>query len=94
MSYSVKDELEHLIRAAQVAGKHEGNDRLVKTLIRAKGVITSLENRLGDDLSARDKVALEMMPYAAQTSTDAGEVMGQAFTLADLFLEARKEVTP
>lgn len=94
MSYSVKDELENLIHAAQLAGKHEGNDRLVKTMIRAKGVIRTLENRLADTLSVRDTVALQMLPYATQSSSDAGQVMGHAFELADLFLEARKEVTP
>lgn len=89
MSYSVKDELDSLIKAGQSMGQ-AADKGILRTVIRARGLIETLEARLAGTLTARDQIALHMLPHA--TEYDDGETMGKAFMLADLFIEASKEV--
>ena len=80
MAHSVKDELDYLIRAAQAASKNDWTDSLVRTMVRAKAVIISLENRVEGKLTARDQIALAMLPGTAGIS-DPGEAMGAGATV-------------
>lgn len=90
MAHSVKDELEYLIKSLQRVGKTEFDTPMLKTLIRTKGVIVTLENRLEGKLTARDQIALAMLPGTAGID-DPGLAMAAAFKAADLFIEASKE---
>lgn len=55
--------------------------------------INALEQEATIKLQPRDKIALQLVPDLINSKDirDAGQAMGRAFELADLFLEARKE---
>lgn len=90
---SVKDKLDKWINHISANGHTISTSDILQTLTLAKQRIEKLEERNAITLTARDQIALAMLPGTAGID-DPGEAMGAAFKAADLFIEASKEVQP
>jgi hypothetical protein len=89
----IADVSRHLAaRNTMVPAQYEMNEAqwLLECVKCCRTRIVSLENDAAVKLQARDKIALQLLPYIPDFD-DMGQAMGRAFELADLFLEARKE---
>jgi hypothetical protein len=79
--------IDEAIRIMSAASGSKGADRINAILTRAKNYIASLHREKARSLTARDTVALAMVPHVIGDFSKE-EVMAEAFLLADAFLLA------
>jgi len=89
----IADVSRHLnARNTTVLAQYEMNEAqwLLECVKSCRDRINLLEQEASLKLQARDKIAMQMLPLLSGFD-DLGMAMGEAFKMADLFLEARKE---